>query len=220
MTQPYFANIREHISTRLDLAEGSIDIAMAWFTNPVIYDVLLSRAANGIKVNLLISDSEANFRPGSSLDFSALTRKKMDVRIFRTTNGRFMHHKFCIIDNKDQLATKFVLMYIGSQQLIGAFINSGNQPDINDITAIMAQDLFNIKLHNGVPDKKYDHDLLNDLQSGQSQQICLAILKVIYQVRCNLVHGSKNYQEYQRILLEPLSRLLITLQQQLFQKLT
>lgn len=104
---PYFGNIRTQLIDRLDKAEHSIKVAMAWFTNQVIFQVLLDKAASGIKVELAISDSEANFRPGSHLYFSGLERKGMAVHIIRTIGDRFMHHKFAVIDNEQVLTGSY-----------------------------------------------------------------------------------------------------------------
>lgn len=104
---PYFGNIRDQLIDCLDKAESSIKIAMAWFTNQTIFQVVIDKAASGVKVELLISDSESNFRQNSALDFSALERKFMFVHVMRTTNNRFMHHKFAVIDNSRVLTGSY-----------------------------------------------------------------------------------------------------------------
>jgi phosphatidylserine/phosphatidylglycerophosphate/cardiolipin synthase-like enzyme len=97
----HFGDIRGKIIDQLEEAEHTIKIAMAWFTNQTIFHVVLNKAASGVKIELAVSDSESNFRFGSSLDFQALQRKGMKVYVINSEGGwRFMHHKFAIIDNK------------------------------------------------------------------------------------------------------------------------
>jgi phosphatidylserine/phosphatidylglycerophosphate/cardiolipin synthase-like enzyme len=100
-SQAYFGDIRGKIIDELESAEHTIKIAMAWFTNHTIFHVVINKAASGVKIELAISDSESNFRFGSSLDFQALQRKGMKVYVINSEGGwQFMHHKFAIIDNK------------------------------------------------------------------------------------------------------------------------
>jgi phosphatidylserine/phosphatidylglycerophosphate/cardiolipin synthase-like enzyme len=96
----YFTNIRGHLLDLLDSADTSIKIAMAWFTNPTLFQLLVDKAASGVRISLVISDSEANFRSGYCLDFSRLTRKAMDVYVLPTANDVFMHNKYAIIDEQ------------------------------------------------------------------------------------------------------------------------
>ena len=97
----YFGDIRGKIIDQLEEAEHTIKIAMAWFTNQTIFHVVLNKAAGGVQIELVVSDSESNFRHGSCLDFQALQRKGMNVHVINSEGGlRFMHHKFAVIDNK------------------------------------------------------------------------------------------------------------------------
>ena len=54
-TQAYFENIRDHIKVRLTDAEYSIDLAVAWFTDRVLFDALCRKAKSGVKVRLLFT---------------------------------------------------------------------------------------------------------------------------------------------------------------------
>lgn len=99
MYKAHFADIRTRIVEELDEANTNIKIAMAWFTNQVLFQLLLDKAAAGVKIELLISSSETNFIPGSSLDFNALQRKGAKVRVMLSNDGyQFMHHKFAVLD--------------------------------------------------------------------------------------------------------------------------
>ncbi len=43
-TQAYFENIREQIQTRLSAAKMEIDLAVAWFTDRTIFDLICEKA--------------------------------------------------------------------------------------------------------------------------------------------------------------------------------
>lgn len=53
-----------------------------------------------------------------------------------------------------------------------------------------------------------DEQLVNNLKSVSSEVKSKAVLSLIYNVRCNIVHGYKDFQEHQRLLVEPLVSLL------------
>jgi hypothetical protein len=106
--EAYFSDIRSKIVERIDKAESSIKIAMAWFTNQVLFQLLLDKAAGGTKIELIISSSETNFIPGSSLQFEALQRKGANVKVLISYEGyQFMHHKFAVIDDKEVITGSY-----------------------------------------------------------------------------------------------------------------
>jgi hypothetical protein len=91
----YFEDIRERIIEELVKAETSIYIAVAWFTDKKIFDVLCQRATLGIKVEIIAIKDEIN--TSSSIDFNELFEK--GGKIFLVEDQKTMHNKFCIIDN-------------------------------------------------------------------------------------------------------------------------
>ena len=90
-TQAYFENIREQIAVRLTDAEQSIDLAVAWFTDRVLFDALCRKAKSGVKVRLLLFDDDIN----KHLPINDLER--LGGKVFRISE-RLMHNKFCVID--------------------------------------------------------------------------------------------------------------------------
>lgn len=99
--QAFFADIRSKMVEYIDEAQQTIFIAMAWFTNQVLFQLLLDKAAGGVKIELLISSSESNFLSKSALPFELLLKKGVKVKILESKEGfQFMHHKFCVIDDK------------------------------------------------------------------------------------------------------------------------
>jgi hypothetical protein len=92
----HFANIGNKIINHIEAAKVSIKIAVAWFTNPEIFEVLLNKAKSGLDIEVVISDDPHNFK---KLNFSNLTSRNKGVWIRERVGKKgFMHQKFCILD--------------------------------------------------------------------------------------------------------------------------
>ena len=91
-TQAYFENIQTQIQERLASAEKEIDLAVAWFTDRVLFKTLCKKAASGVRVRLLMFDDDIN---AQNLPFDELTNS--GGKIFRLSKI-LMHNKFCVID--------------------------------------------------------------------------------------------------------------------------
>ena len=90
-TQAYFENIQSEIHRRLTAAESQIDLAVAWFTDRLLFDVVCQKARRGVKVRLLLYDDDIN---------KHLAINKLETcggRVFRIAE-KLMHNKFCVID--------------------------------------------------------------------------------------------------------------------------
>ena len=96
MVIPYFSSIRETLVKALGQAEESIDIAVAWFTNEQLFDVVTSRLDGGVKVRMVLVNDDINHCGG--LDFQRFVDK--GGRLFFGKTGYFMHNKYCIIDGR------------------------------------------------------------------------------------------------------------------------
>ena len=90
-TQAYFDNIRAHIQVRLAAAEHRIDLAVAWFTDRILFEQLCQKAKSGVKVRLLLFDDDIN----KYLNINDLERAS--GKVFRIAE-KLMHNKFCVID--------------------------------------------------------------------------------------------------------------------------
>lgn len=120
-------------------------------------------------------------------------------------------------DNKK--ATYFVIQFLGADNFINELSENNLENDINALIRLMEQEIFHIKLNHGQYDRNEDLKIISELKSSNRGKKAIAILKVAYYVRCNIFHGSKNFQEYQRMLVEPLIRILKMLNPFLFNKL-
>jgi hypothetical protein len=97
-TQAYFENISEQISNELSRAKNSITIAVAWFTDISLFEMLCSKASQEVAVELLLMSDEINNKSG--INYSRLVNSGGKVWLFKDKEGHetLMHNKFCVID--------------------------------------------------------------------------------------------------------------------------
>lgn len=124
-TQAYFDGIQLRILDELRKATTSIHIAVAWFTDPEIFEQLCQKAGSGVRVELIVVNDSINRKSGIEHErlrdlggvFMMVGDKKKSSAI--------MHNKFCVIDG----ATVITGSYNWSRQ---AQQNSENITVISD----------------------------------------------------------------------------------------
>jgi hypothetical protein len=94
---PYFTSIRQNILTALEKAEKTISVAVCWFTNEELFNLLCSKLDKGIQVELIILDDYINSNP-FGCNFQNFITKNGSLYLSGVDNP--MHNKYCIIDNK------------------------------------------------------------------------------------------------------------------------
>ena len=105
-------------------------------------------------------------------------------------------------------ATEIVVSFLGAKSIIDKVTIEHGQRDIDSVRTLLANGIFYINTSDGKPDEATDKDLLGNLISPSSEVRSKAILSLIYNVRCNLIHGYKNFEEIQRLVIEPVANLL------------
>ena len=120
-TKAVFDNIAEHLEEQIDLAENKIVVAVAWFTNKRLFDALCKKAAEGVKVKLIISDNEIN--RSSNIDYGDIQIGKS--KLFLIDEGK-MHHKFCIIDDYIVITGSYNWSYRAESNFENILICSGD----------------------------------------------------------------------------------------------
>lgn len=98
MQEAHFKNICNKLKALLIKANNTVDIAMAWFTNADLFYTLEECVRRGVKVRLILLDDPINFMEYAP-DFNRLIECGGNLYIASANIG-FMHHKFCIVDNK------------------------------------------------------------------------------------------------------------------------
>ncbi|MDA8819764.1 phospholipase D-like domain-containing protein [Schleiferiaceae bacterium] len=96
-TEAVFENIAERIVLEIEKAQNSIFIAVAWFTNRNIFNVLQRKAKKGCQINLMYSADHIN--ENSSINFHLLKRKNSNIFPIGDGDQDLMHNKFCVIDH-------------------------------------------------------------------------------------------------------------------------
>lgn len=97
MEKAYFENIESIIQQLISAAQHKITVAVAWFTNQVLYDELIRALKREVSVKILMLDDLLN-RSEFGLDFGMLINNGADIRLANPKSGT-MHNKFCVIDD-------------------------------------------------------------------------------------------------------------------------
>lgn len=97
MIHTYFEHIENEINSSINSSKRRIHIAVAWFTNQVLFDSLLNTAQRDVEIKIILQNDILN-RNEFGLEFGLLANKGAEIR-FAVSNSGTMHHKFCIIDN-------------------------------------------------------------------------------------------------------------------------
>jgi hypothetical protein len=99
-TSVYFEKISEEITKHLEAATHEIVIAVAWFTDASLFNILRRKASAGVTINLLYLDDKINNK--ASFNIGQLEAYK--ARLFPISSdmqpNNIMHNKFCVIDGK------------------------------------------------------------------------------------------------------------------------
>lgn len=96
--QAHFNNIRTVIAVDLDRAQQSIEVAVAWLSDPALFEALLKAARRGCRVRLALLDDAINRQSGLNLE--RLRVAGGEVFWIPGAQGGLgsLHHKFCVID--------------------------------------------------------------------------------------------------------------------------
>lgn len=97
MIQAHFNNIRNSILKEVNNASKSIKVAVYWFTNHELFDLLYQKQLIGVQCELIIHNDYINNRD-TGLPF----QKFIDVggKFYFSDEENPMHNKFCVIDSK------------------------------------------------------------------------------------------------------------------------
>ena len=96
-TRAYFENIQSHLIDELVNAKSEIVIAVPWFTDRQLFDLICRQSRKGIHVQLLLMQDEIN-RTGR-IPFQLLETSGGQI-FWVPEGGRLMHNKFVVIDQQ------------------------------------------------------------------------------------------------------------------------
>jgi tetratricopeptide (TPR) repeat protein len=93
----FYSEIESKIASNLQNAKKSIKVAVAWFTNPNLFNLLENLIDNNIEIEIILSDEKINFT-NEKVNFQKFIEKNVTLKI--STFPNLMHNKFCLIDNR------------------------------------------------------------------------------------------------------------------------
>lgn len=132
------------------------------------------------------------------------------------TNNQLVKQRYSDFEK----ATKLVVEFYSADEIIDRLKVKNNFGDIELIADLIRKGIFHINLADGVSRKNIDLELMKNLENKQPFIRAQAVVSTIYNVRCNMQHGEKHFEEYQRMLLEPLIRILDTIVELQIENLT
>ena len=121
------------------------------------------------------------------------------------------------------VAKRIVPQYLGTASIWNSFQDDiVCRKSIDSLTRLIEQQTFSIKLDRlyGTPRREQDLILLESLNSGNKNKKVLAIIDIIYSIRCNMFHGHKGFDGIQIQILTPVTTLLDKLSGLLFEKMS
>lgn len=89
-----FENIQSQIIDEIRGAKFLIWVAVAWFTDPLLYNELVKKKKQGLNIQIVIDDNDRNRNVPFKLEDEFETYRVSIKSLYKNT----MHHKFCIID--------------------------------------------------------------------------------------------------------------------------
>ncbi|MGH4121729.1 MAG: phospholipase D-like domain-containing protein [Clostridium sp.] len=92
----HFEDIQEQIIEQIKQAKYTIWVAVAWFTDEVLFKELLNKKNEGLNIQIIIIDDEINKNYGCKYEENFETYRLKKDGYFEN----IMHNKFCIIDLK------------------------------------------------------------------------------------------------------------------------
>lgn len=96
MVEHHSKNIQNVILRELFKANHTIKIAVAWFTNDLLFQPLILKLIAGVKVELILNQDDINLSP-NGLDFNEFTTN--GGLLYWNDSKKLLHDKFCVIDD-------------------------------------------------------------------------------------------------------------------------
>lgn len=94
--QVHFEDIQQQIIEEVKKAQFIIWVAVAWFTDPKLFELLKVKKCSGVNIQVIIIDDEINAKATLNFENHFETYRVAKKGFFEN----IMHHKFCILDLK------------------------------------------------------------------------------------------------------------------------
>lgn len=129
MEQAYFSEIRNKIISLLNEATSKVEVAMAWFTSSELFETILRCLDRKVDVELILLDDVINYMDYAP-DFNIFINKGGKLMIAGPDVG-FMHHKFCVIDNKIVITGSYNWTYYAETRNVENIVITDNSEIVN-----------------------------------------------------------------------------------------
>jgi hypothetical protein len=96
MEIPIFSDIRHEIKEALLASTNTIKIAVAWFTNQELFEIVINKLKERVEVELITIDDLVN---NGDFGLNFFDFLNLGGKLYFTKPTSPCHHKFCIIDN-------------------------------------------------------------------------------------------------------------------------
>jgi hypothetical protein len=100
-----------------------------------------------------------------------------------------------------------------------AAVLTENKSEIEEFDLLIDQHIFNIDLFYGKPQREKDLELLDGLRSKNEFTKVVSLLRILYNIRCNVFHAEKGYNNEQKFVLGPCNNVLERLVDRLIKRL-
>lgn len=107
MIKATFKNIQSTLLELVSSSKSSIQISVAWFTNKELMGRLIDKIAEGVNVEIIISDDVNNKR----LSPKEFLIKGGNLMILNSRSGKFLHEKFAVFDSKTLISGSYNWTY-------------------------------------------------------------------------------------------------------------
>lgn len=127
MLQAHFKDIRNSIIKEIVKANKSIYIAVYWFTNHELFDIILEKQLSGVKCQLIVHNDYINNR-NTGLPFQKFINA--GGKFYFSDEENPMHNKFCIIDNEVLINGSYNWTYYAENKNRENILVIKNEPEV------------------------------------------------------------------------------------------
>jgi len=214
MIKAYFDSIEQQIIKVIQETNYELYISVAWFTNQKIYETLLSKLEDGIKIELIIRDDHIN-NSIDALNWKSFIDEGGTLFFYQMTNA--LHHKFCISDHKTILSGSYNWTYQAQYKNKENIILSSNTELIDQFfiefeklkarSLVAENELLNYRIPSEASIEESNFILLeNDMDVELLGDDSLNLFKDDDLVKADLLYRNKKYKAVLNLLETSLSK--------------
>ncbi|MFJ7738927.1 phospholipase D-like domain-containing protein [Lysinibacillus sp. NPDC097287] len=100
----HFEDIQNQIIKEIKRAKYTIWVAVAWFTDPKLFDELVKKKNEGLNVQIIVIEDDTNKKYGFNFEEHFETYRLRQHGMFK---NNIMHNKFCVIDLKTVISGSY-----------------------------------------------------------------------------------------------------------------